>query len=240
MADVTPRRALVTGASRGIGRAIALALAGDGANLALLARTTMATRDTAKAVRKLGRESVSIGADLRDPAAVQAGIDQTIAALGGLDVLVHAAGVSWMGPSDSAPPGAWSALMETNLVGAMEATRLALPHLLKGRAPALIFIASISAITPFARGAAYAASKHGLLGFAQSLYEELRGAGLKVSTICPGNVNTEMTRATGLPARWDELLQPEDVADAVRYILSTSPRACPTEIVLRCHHGTYL
>lgn len=130
--------------------------------------------------------------------------------------------------------------METNLVGAMEATRLALPHLLKGTAPALIFIASISAITPFARGAAYAASKHGLLGFAQSLYEELRGAGLKVSTICPGNVNTEMTRSTGLPARWDELLQPEDVADAVRYILSTSPRACPTEIVLRCHHGTYL
>ncbi len=233
------RRALITGGSRGIGRAIAEALAADGVDVALLARTEAASRDAVKACKKHGVRAFAVAADVADPVALADAVSAGAASLGGLDILVTSAGVGWMGATARVPDGVWAAMIDINLKGTMEAARVALPHLRASRAATMIFIGSVSSKMTYAGGAGYCASKHGLIGFAGALYEELRAMRIKVSTICPGTVDTDMTRAGNLGHDASQLLTAQDVAEAAMYVARSSPRACPSEIVLRCHHPQY-
>ena len=232
--DLSGRRALITGASRGIGRAIAESLANAGADVALLARGS--TEAVVRSCSKHGRNAFSLTADMTRVDQLEAAVARAAESLGGLDVLVNAAGSSWVGPVHRVSDQTWRSMVDVNLTGAMESVRLALPHLRSSSHGHILFIGSVASRAVYAGGAGYCATKHGLLGFAGSLYEELRALRIKVTTICPGVVDTEMTKGEWAGFDRSAMLRPTDVADAAMYVMSCGPRACPTEIILRCHH----
>ncbi|MFO0722356.1 MAG: SDR family NAD(P)-dependent oxidoreductase [Myxococcota bacterium] len=239
MESIRGRRALITGASRGIGRAIAESLAAEGVDVALLARTEAASAETRSACKKHKVKSIALGADVTDSASLEQAIARGANELGGLDLVITAAGVAWAGAVHRATTENWRGMLDVNLLGTMETARLSLPYLRGSSSPTFIFIGSVSSRFTYAGGAGYCASKHGLLGFAGALYEELRLQRIKVCTVCPGTVDTDMTRGVGLNFDRKALLTAEDVAEAVLYVAHSSPRACPSEILLRCHHPQY-
>ncbi|MCS6774651.1 MAG: SDR family oxidoreductase [Anaerolineae bacterium] len=226
--------ALVTGASRGIGRAVALMLAQAGCNLALLARHTDALRETQAACTSFGVHVLPLTVDLAECNMIAAAVDACVEAFGGLNVLINNAGVHQFASAVDADLEVWDRMVNVNLRAAMHATRLALPHILagtrNGRRGGVIFISSLGGKFTAPTNAGYAATKHALTGFGGSVFEDVRDAGVKVCTIYPGWTNT------GLLADWlkpEEAIQPEDVAEAVRFVLASASTVCPTEIVLQ-------
>lgn len=226
--------ALVTGASRGIGRAVALMLAQAGCNVALLARHVEALRDTQSACEALGAQALPLAVDLAERSMVAAAIDACVEAFGGLNVLVNNAGIHQFASALDADLDLWDRMVDVNLRAAMHATRLALPHIVagarSGRRGGVLFISSLGGKFTAPTNAGYAATKHALTGFSGSVFEDVRDAGVKVCTIYPGWTNT------GLLADWlkpEEVIQPEDVAEAVRFVLAAATTVCPTEIVLQ-------
>ncbi len=220
--------AFVTGASRGIGKAIALDLAACGCDVALVARTTSGLEDTADACRAYGVRVSVIPADLLEAASLEAAIERCVSELGGLDILVNNAGVFEPGTALDADPDGWDRMLSVNLNAAMRATNRALPHLIKGGRGCVIFISSLAGRFTAGGMSAYCASKHGLMGFAGCLFDEVRDQGVKVSAICPGWTNTEMMSGSGIDAAG--VIQPQDIAAAVRYVVTSSENACPGEI----------
>jgi 3-oxoacyl-[acyl-carrier protein] reductase len=228
------RRALVTGASRGIGRAIALALAKQGARLALLARNESDLSTAKDRCVELGAEAWSFAIDLADKRALGEIVDRAARELGGLDLVVHAAGIGYMKPVLESSLDDWENVVSTNLIAAMNVSRLALPYLVESKSdPIVVLIGSISSHITYAGGTAYCASKHGLAGFAGALFEDVRSRGVRVSMISPGWVATEMIAGLGTSIDRRAILQPEDVAEAVLFAIHFPARGCPSEIVLR-------
>jgi len=227
---------LVTGGSRGIGRAIALALAGDGVDVGVMSRSHAASEEVAELCRAQGVKSVALEADVTDSAALERAVMGGTRELGGVDIVVTSAGVAWLGPTQRAQEDTWSTMIDVNLVGTMEMVRLTLPQVRQSAAGAYIFIGSISSKITYAGGAGYCASKHALLGFAGALYDELRVNRIKVSTVCPGTVDTDMTRNSGYSVDSAALLTADDVASAAMFCARSPARSCPTELVIRCHH----
>jgi NAD(P)-dependent dehydrogenase (short-subunit alcohol dehydrogenase family) len=225
--------ALVTGAGRGIGRAITLRLAQAGCRVAALSRSAGPLADTVRAAAAAaGGEVFPLAADITHDEDLEAAVRAIIERLGRITVLVNNAGF--------APPrntvlrtslADWDRTLATCLRAPMVLTRLVLPDMLAHRRGAVVNIASIAGKKGRAGEAAYAAAKFGLLGFSQSLFAEVRGHGIKVAAICPGLVDTDLIPPN---ARVDraKFLQPSDVAEAVYDVLSRPLRACPTEIVL--------
>lgn len=225
--------ALVTGASQGIGRAIALQLAQAGCAVALVGRDAAALGETAAACAAYGSAALPLPADLADLAALPGLVEQCVAELGQLNILVNNAGIfDWAAVLD-ADLARWDALMDVNLRAAMHLTHHAAPQIVRGQRGAIIFIASMAAKRAFGTNAAYVASKHGLLGFAGSVFEDLRARNVKVCTICPGYVNAGASQTMDLPPeRFTQLIQPEDIARTVLFVLGFPDSACPTEILL--------
>jgi NAD(P)-dependent dehydrogenase (short-subunit alcohol dehydrogenase family) len=225
------QRALITGAGRGIGRAIALALAGDGCELALVDCRPQDLEEAAQACERLGARSLAVVADLSLDDGPQVALQGCLDGLGGCNLLVHCAGVLSLGSALGARWQDWDAMLRVNLRSVMQLTQLALPGLIQQSNPTIIFIASVCGKTAYAGLAGYCASKHGVVGFANALFEDVRGHGVKVSSICPGYVNTDMLRHVA--ANGAETIQPEAVAETVRFIARFPASGCPTEIVLR-------
>ncbi|MBM3457976.1 MAG: SDR family oxidoreductase [Armatimonadetes bacterium] len=223
--------ALVTGASRGIGRAVALALAERGCEVALVARTEAGLAETAALCREQGVRAEAVACDLLDPASVGAAVEAVTARLGRLDILVNNAGVLITGPTAEGDPDAWDRMLEVNLLAAMRFTRLALPHLIAGGKGAVILLSSLAGRYTGAGMSAYCASKHGMMGFAGCLFDEVRDHGVKVCAICPGWVNTDMMDGSGVDP--GGVIQPGDVAEAVLFAVTSSENACPTEIQIQ-------
>src|SRR5574341_986924 len=232
--SIAGNHALVTGASRGIGRAIAVMLAEEGCSVALIARSREGLEQTAESCRRHNVEAIPIALDITETTQLQAGIEEAVRKLGGLHILINNAGRGYLQSSLSADPAVWQHVMATNLLAAMETTRLCLPHIKRQGGGSIVFIASISAKIVYAEGAAYCASKHGLLGFAGSVFEDVRRFNIKVCTICPGYVNTEMVSGLGLNKAG--VIQAQDVAEAVRMTVKFPVTSCPTEIILRSQH----
>lgn len=238
-ADIRGSVALVTGASRGIGRAVAVALAREGCDLALVARGAEGLEETAESCRAEGARCLTIAVDLANTAAIPAVVERCVEALGRIDILVNNAGIyGRRGPSQEADPAMWDAVVDLNLRTAMHLTRAALPHIIEAPRGAVIHIASVAGKMAFGGGAAYTASKHGLVGFAGALYEDVREHGVKVCAICPGFVNTPMVASRGLDAA--RMIQPEDVADTVSFVATFPDTGCPTEILLRPQRTPYV
>ncbi len=233
------RVALISGASRGVGREIAVALAREGYHLALLARSTLALEETARLCRAEGVKALPLSADVNEITRLESVVASVVEKLGGLDVLVNNAGVSHAVDAFHADRETWDAILDTNLRSVMHLSRLCLPSLARSDRGSVIFISSQAAHLDGVPGMApYFATKHALRGFADSLFEEVRDRNIRVSCICPGLVNT----ALGVELRREypdlldiapsDMLQPEDVARATRYILASSATCCPTEVLL--------
>lgn len=227
---------LITGASRGVGRATAVLLAQHGANVALLARGEAELAAAARAVdAAAGRAaSLALPADVADEAAVDGAIARAVEHFGGLDGLILNAGIGRYGPTESYSLADWRATLDTNLTGPFLCARAALPHLRARGGGAIIAIASGAALRGYANLAAYSASKFGLRGLMQSLAAEFGDANIRCSTICPGSILTDFgprsvteKRQTGA-----KYLTPDDVAEAILYLLTQPPSAWTEEMNL--------
>jgi 3-oxoacyl-[acyl-carrier protein] reductase len=231
-ADKAPRLALVTGASRGAGRAIALRLAQEGMTVALLARGQAALAEAAAEARAAGGRTLELVADVRDEAQVQAAFEQARRMLGGLDLVVLNAGVSVNGEVARYSLADWRTVLDTNLTGAFLCARAAIPLLRARGGGNLIAIASGAGKQGYARMAAYSASKFGLIGFMQSLAQELGDDAIKASTIVPGSILTEFRGTPAAPQPGRKYLLPNDLAEAVLYLVRQPPQAWTQELNL--------
>ena len=220
--------AIVTGASRGIGRAITQELARRGYRLALVARDSGALE---AAARKLAADSHTFACDVRDAAAVKAAFGAILGWAGRVDVLVNNAGIGGFGAIQELSEEDWDNTLDTNLRGAFLCSRAVAPQMIRQRSGYIINIGSLAGKNFFAGAAAYCASKWGLMGLTKCMGEDLRGYGIRVSVICPGSVHTEFSPHAGKDAA--KMLQPEDVARTVGWLLEQSATSFASEIELR-------
>lgn len=220
--------AVVTGASRGIGRAIALRLAADH-HVVAVARSRGDLEELEGEIRAAGGECTPVSADITDGAAVER-------ALGGIeaDVLVNNAGVGYLKPFLEITPAEWQQMLEVNLSGIYHVTRALLPGMMARGRGHVVIIGSIAGRSAFKGGTAYGATKHALMGFAESLMLEVRENDVKVSIVNPGSVRTSFGR--GELAGKDWALAAEDVADAVAYVLATPPNVLVHRVEVRAAH----
>jgi len=239
--------ALVTGASSGIGAAAALALAGQGAAVALVARRGDRLAALAECIRTRGGTALPIAADVTDEWAATGAVERTVAELGRLDTLVNNAGAMLLGPAVDAPLAEWEQMIALNLVGTLYCAHAALPHLLCAaetgprRVADLVNVTSTAGRFPRRGAAVYNATKHGVTGFSEALRQEVTGHHVRVSLVEPGATQSELTSHVR-PEVWEtmrhhleamELLHAEDVADAIGYIVTRPRRVAVNEILVR-------
>ncbi len=224
--------AVVTGGSRGIGRAVVEGLAEDGFRVffSSLSPDSVARAQASLAAR-FGDRVAGEAVDVRDQAAVEAYVARVEAAAGQIDCLVNNAGLGHFGAVDELSGDAFRQVIETNLNGVFYCIHAVAPGM-RRRGEGWIFnIASLAAKNPFAGGAAYNASKFGLLGLSEAAMLDLRPHGIRVAAVLPGSVDTEFRSAGERDTSW--MLAPQDVARAVRDLLAYPARALPSLIELR-------
>jgi NAD(P)-dependent dehydrogenase (short-subunit alcohol dehydrogenase family) len=224
---------LVTGGGRGIGRAIALRLAAAECRVAVLSRTAAELDATVEAAAAVGSEAVMpIVADVTRDTDLERAVQTILERLGRIAILVNNAGFATpRRPIVQSALDDWDRTLDTCLRAPMVLTRLVLPDMLAHASGTIINIASVAAKHGRSGEAAYAAAKFGLLGFTQSLYDEVHNRGIKVTAICPGVVDTTLIPPN---ARVDraKFLQPEDIADLVYQVVISPFRMCPREIIV--------
>jgi 3-oxoacyl-[acyl-carrier protein] reductase len=224
--------AVITGAGRGIGAAIAQELSSLGATAVLCGRARAALESAAQATTRVGGKAEVVPCDVTSLQSVEAAARCIEASFGRVDVLVNNAGVrGFGGPLHQLPPDSWEQILNTNLRGVYYAVRAFAPMMIRARSGHIINISSLAGKNALPNGAAYAASKWGLNGLSYSLAEELRGYNIRVAVICPGSTNTELSPHAGKDPQ--KMLQPEDVAHAVGMLVTQSAQSFVSEILLR-------
>jgi 3-oxoacyl-[acyl-carrier protein] reductase len=226
------KTALVTGAGRGIGRAIALKFASEGADVVCVSRTAENSEKVAGEVRALGRKAWALAVDVSDTAAVSAAAEKILADCGKVDILVNNAGVTRDGLLMRMSDADWDSVLNTNLKGAFLFTKAFTRSFVKQRSGRIINVASIIGLIGNAGQANYAASKAGLIGFTQSVAKELGSRGITVNALAPGFIETDMTAALSAELKADllkriplnSLGQPEDIANAALFLASPGAR----------------
>lgn len=226
------RVALVTGAGRGIGRAVALALAGEGAAVGLAARSRAELAALAAELRESGAQALAVPTDVTQDEAVEALVERVVGQLGRLDILVCAAGVASFGPVAGAKPADWDQMLAVNLRATMVCCRAVLGPMTRQRQGTIVTIASIAARRAIGGAAAYSASKAGVVAFSRVLAEEVRGDGIRVGVLLPGAVDTSLWDAIPNPPDRGRMLTPEDVARAVVLMATLPPGAALEELTL--------
>jgi len=237
------RRTVVTGAGRGIGRAIALALAAAGTDVALCARSDAELEQVAEEVRALGRRALALPCDVTNAAAVARMAEEAAAGLGGIDILVNNAGAAASHKFVDHPDELWHHMLAVNLTSVYYVTKAFVPQMVAQRSGRVITIASIAAKVGARYTAAYTASKHGVLGLTRALAAELVGYNITVNAICPSYVDTQMTdgsianivKRTGMSeaqaretlekmSPQARLIAPEEIAALTVYLAQESSR----------------
>jgi len=231
--DLKGKVAVVTGGTKGIGRGIAEALAQEGVNLCVSARSRKEIDETVVELRALGKGSATgIVCDVRIGAQVEALFDLTVSELGGLDILINNAGIGIFAPVEEMSPEDFRAVLETNLFGVYYCCHSAIPLMKQRGGGYIINISSLAGANPHPRMAAYNASKFGLNGFSEALMQEVRHDGIKVSYIMPGSVNTEFGGDSPSDKNlWQ--LQPSDIARVVIDLLRHDERSLPSRVEIR-------
>lgn len=223
--------ALVTGGSRGIGRAIAHRLPALGASVAICGRDRAALEESARAIEKLGTRVYWQVADVTRATEIGELVARTEASLGPITILVNNAGMGLFGPAHEKTEADWDRVLNTNLKSVFLVSRAVAPSMIRRGSGDIINISSLAGKNTFAGGGIYCASKWGLMGLSGCMAEDLREYGIRVSVICPGSVATEFSsrgRKDGA-----KVLQPEDVAHAVETIVTQGPVSFLSEMHLR-------
>lgn len=234
--------ALVTGASSGIGRAVAELLAAGGASVGVCSVDASGAEAVADAIMARGGAALPVPADVRDPASVEAAVQATVTAYGGLDTLVTSAGIQTYGTAADTGTDTWDETFAVNVKGVFLAARAALPHLRRSARGAVVVVSSVQALATQTDVAAYTASKGALNALARSMAIDEAAHGVRVNTVCPGSVDTPMLRhsaglfSDGTPegtqrtvAGWGRshplgrVAQPSEVAEVICFL--ASPRA---------------
>lgn len=224
--------ALVTGAGRGIGRAIALAFAAEGAAVALAARSRADLAGVAGEIRAQNARALAVPTDVTQDAQVEAMVEQTVAELGRLDLLVTSAGTAAFAPVADSKPGDWDAMLALNLRAVMVCCRAVLPPMMRQRAGTILNLGSIASKRALPGSAAYTASKVAVDGFSRVLAEELRPHGIRVGVLVAGAVDTPLWDTLGGSPPRDKMLRPEDVARAAVLMAALPPHASLEELTL--------
>ena len=226
------RVALVTGAGRGIGRAIALAFAAEGAAVALAARSRADLAEVAGAIRERDGRALAVPTDVTQDGAVEALVEQTLAELGRLDVLVTGAGTAAFAALADSKPGDWDAMLALNLRAVMVCCRAALPAMMRQHSGTILNITSIATRRALPGSAVYTATKMAIVGFSRVLAEELRPHGVRVGVLAPGAVDTPLWDTVGVSPPREKMLRPEDVARAAVLMAALPPHASLEELTL--------
>src|SRR6478736_2597363 len=226
--------ALVTGATEGIGRAIAIALGAAGHRVGVCARNGAKLTELLGDLERAGVQAAGIPCDVGDAGQVERLVAHVTAALGPVDILVNNAGIGILKPFAELSLDEWDAMMTTNVRSLFLMTRAVLPGMRARKQGAVVNISSLSGKRGFAGGTAYAASKHAVMGFSESLLLEVRKDGVRVITICPGSVDTKIIhQQTVFESDPAKILKPEDVAAVVLTALQLPARATVSEIDIR-------
>ncbi|WP_375416052.1 3-ketoacyl-ACP reductase [uncultured Hymenobacter sp.] len=216
MESLRGKTALVTGAGKGIGRAIALGLAREGVHVALLARSAAQLREVAAELTPLSVKTAVVPADVADRAAVEQAVAQATAALGPLDILINNAGIGTFGKFLELAPEDWERMIQVNLLGTYYVTRAVLPGMMARQTGDIINIASTAGQRGAAGTSAYSASKFGMLGLTESLMQEVRKHNIRVSALTPSTVATELAIGNQLTdGNPEKVMQPEDLAEFI-------------------------
>ena len=224
--------AVITGAGRGIGSAIARKLAALGAAAVLLGRTKSALDETARVIVDAGGKTEVIPCDVTVLHQLEYAAARVDSTFGRLDILVNNAGIGGFNdPLHNLPPEEWDRILNTNLRGVYYAIRTFAPIMIRAYSGHIVNISSLAGKNALPNGAAYAASKWGLNGLTYSVAEELRKHNVRASVVCPGSVDTELSPHAGKDP--NKMLQPDDVAHAVAAIVTQSPQSFMSEILLR-------
>jgi NAD(P)-dependent dehydrogenase (short-subunit alcohol dehydrogenase family) len=230
MVSIENQIAVVTGGGRGIGRAIAVELGKLGAQVVVAARSRTELEETA---RTIGAKASVIPTDVRKKDQLYRLFEQVVDTLGPVDILVNAAGLGIFGPVVDFSDEDFETLIETNLRGIFFACRFVLPSMIERKRGHIINIASIAGKVGSAHRAIYCASKFGVVGFTESLAEEVRQFGIRASLICPGSTDTRFSSSETSGKSRERMLRPEDVAHAVRMIVTQQPNSFISEIIMR-------
>lgn len=223
--------ALVTGAGRGIGRAIALALARKGARLTVVARSAGELDSLVGEIEAVGARGIAFAGDLRSRSACDGAVAAAVDCFGGLQILVNNAGIGSFANVQDTSDETWDDLIGTNLTSVFRLTRAAIPHLAH-RGGHVVMVSSLAGQNPIAGMAAYCASKAALDHFATCLMLEVRQRGIRVTTIAPGSVDTSFAGAARPPdAAW--MLSPEDVAETVVDVVRMRDAAHTSRVEMR-------
>jgi len=225
--------AIVTGASRGIGRAISIALAREAATLVLAARSIQKLQETADRITKAGGRAEIAVTELTKEESIKTLVKLTSEKFGRLDILVNNAGVTHSAKLEETSTEDWQRCIQVNARAPFILCREALPLLKKAEAGYIINIASVVGVKGYPLQSAYTSSKHALRGMTISLAEELRGSNIRVHLLCPGGVDTDLVQKVRPDIKKDELMQPEEIAELVLYLVTHKGNAVIDELHIR-------
>jgi NADP-dependent 3-hydroxy acid dehydrogenase YdfG len=227
--------AVVTGASKGIGKATAVMLAKNGAHVAISARSSELLDDVAQEITGLGSRVFKFTGDMSKEADIKSFISQTVSQLGRIDILINNAGFGFFHNISDFPTDDWDNMFNLNVRGLFICTREALPHLRNSGESVVVNVASLAGKNAFTSGGGYAATKHAVVGFSRCLMLEERKNGVRVLLICPGSVATNFfdNHHGKFDPKKDRILKPEDVAESIVHMIQLPQRAMVSEIDIR-------
>jgi 3-oxoacyl-[acyl-carrier protein] reductase len=216
MESLAGKNAIITGAGKGIGRALAIALAQEGVNIGLMARTDADLQNVAAELKQFGVRTATAAVNVADIDAVNAAVSQLKSDLGAIDILINNAGISSFGSFMELDPSRWEEIVKVNLFGPYYVTRAVLPEMIERKTGDIINISSTAGKNGAAVTSAYSASKFALIGMSESLMQEVRKHNIRVSTMLPSTVATDMAMDLKLTdGNPDRVMQPEDFAELV-------------------------
>jgi len=227
------RVALVTGGGRGIGRCSALALAREGAVVAVTARSADQLDETAALVREAGGVALAAPADVSRREEVNAAVEQVVEAFGPIDILVNNAGIARVATVLDSTTDDWQSMFEVNVLGALFCVQAVLPSMIERRRGWVINISSTTGIKGYVGQSAYCASKHGLMALAKVLALETQEHGVRIHAICPATTDTDMVRGiprTDGPSEW---IRPEEIAETVVFLAAFDGNAMIDNVIVR-------
>lgn len=217
--------AFITGAGRGIGKAVAIALAKEGINIGLFGRTEESLKEVSMELEQYGVQSSYAIMDVSSLEDVEKAIENVTTTLGKVDILINNAGIAKFESLVDMDPGTWKEIIDVNLMGPYYVTKTVLPQLIEKNAGDIINISSTSGLNGAATSSAYSASKFGLIGMTESLAQEVRRNNIRVTALTPSTVVTDLAVETNLiSGNQDKYMQPEDIAEIIVSQLKLNPR----------------